>query len=211
MYPLLEDLKVKDCIYRFNKDIRFSKDKKPYKENFRGILAYWGKKSWNPCFYFHLQPGDKSFITWGVYFASPSNENKVRAHLLKHYDVWMGFLKDKKLMKYYQLDDAERKYKSTQKLKNLIARNPSLRKEISPAIMEYFSFGKEGKVGINWDDMENMLKYLAYYKDWGFTHHLSDNDVSSEHLFDEILDAYKMILPVIKFFDEAYDGPEYKS
>jgi uncharacterized protein (TIGR02453 family) len=32
--PLLEDLQLKDCIYRFNKDLRFSKDKKPYKENF---------------------------------------------------------------------------------------------------------------------------------------------------------------------------------
>jgi uncharacterized protein (DUF2461 family) len=60
--PILEDLELRDCIYRFNKDIRFSKDKKPYKENFGGILAYGGKKSWYPCFYFHLQPGNKSFI-----------------------------------------------------------------------------------------------------------------------------------------------------
>nr|MBR6099711.1 DUF2461 family protein [bacterium] len=32
--PDLEGQTPKDCIYRFNKDIRFSKDKKPYKENF---------------------------------------------------------------------------------------------------------------------------------------------------------------------------------
>lgn len=32
--PVLEDLEIKDCIYRFNKDLRFSKNGKPYKENF---------------------------------------------------------------------------------------------------------------------------------------------------------------------------------
>lgn len=32
--PLLEDLELKECLYRFNKDLRFSRDAKPYKENF---------------------------------------------------------------------------------------------------------------------------------------------------------------------------------
>ena len=32
--PLLEDLELKECLYRFNKDLRFSRDGKPYKENF---------------------------------------------------------------------------------------------------------------------------------------------------------------------------------
>ena len=32
--PVLEGQVAKDCIYRFNKDLRFSKDKKPYKEHF---------------------------------------------------------------------------------------------------------------------------------------------------------------------------------
>ena len=40
MHPILEDLQVKDCIYRFNRDLRFSKDGKPYKENFGAIFAY---------------------------------------------------------------------------------------------------------------------------------------------------------------------------
>lgn len=32
--PLWEDLTPKDCIFRFNRDLRFSRDGKPYKENF---------------------------------------------------------------------------------------------------------------------------------------------------------------------------------
>ena len=32
--PSLEDIQAKNCMYRFNKDIRFSKDKSPYKTHF---------------------------------------------------------------------------------------------------------------------------------------------------------------------------------
>ena len=32
--PDFEGLTPKDCIFRFNKDIRFAKDTKPYKEHF---------------------------------------------------------------------------------------------------------------------------------------------------------------------------------
>ncbi len=40
VHPLLEDLEVKDCLFRFNKDLRFSRDGKPYKENFRAGFAF---------------------------------------------------------------------------------------------------------------------------------------------------------------------------
>lgn len=54
-------LTPKDCIFRFNKDLRFSKDGKPYKENFGAVFAFGGKKSDFPCFYFHLAPGTSFF------------------------------------------------------------------------------------------------------------------------------------------------------
>ena len=37
--------------------------------------------------------------------------------------------------------------------------------------------------------VEDMLKYLAYYKDWTFTHRLTDEDVKSSKLYEEILMA----------------------
>jgi uncharacterized protein (TIGR02453 family) len=41
----LADITTKDCIYRFNKDIRFSKDKSPYKTHFGAFLCAGGRKS----------------------------------------------------------------------------------------------------------------------------------------------------------------------
>jgi len=78
--PLLEDLELKECLYRFNKDLRFSRDAKPYKENFWAIVTYGGKKSDFPCFYFSknrnsnprnshscLLQGWQTYLTCSVY------------------------------------------------------------------------------------------------------------------------------------------------
>ncbi|HCB51542.1 TPA: hypothetical protein DEP21_03130 [Patescibacteria group bacterium] len=57
-----KDLQPKDCIFRFNRDIRFSNNKNPYKEHFGAVIAPGGKKSDLPCLYIHLQPGNQSMI-----------------------------------------------------------------------------------------------------------------------------------------------------
>ena len=49
--PMLE---VKNCVFRFNRDTRFSDNKNPYKENFGTFISYGGKKSSLPGYYFHL-------------------------------------------------------------------------------------------------------------------------------------------------------------
>jgi uncharacterized protein (TIGR02453 family) len=58
--PNLEDITVKDCIYRFNKDIRFSKDKSPYKIHFGAFISPGGRKSPMPGYYLHIQPENES-------------------------------------------------------------------------------------------------------------------------------------------------------
>ena len=43
--PAFKNLDAKDCIFRINRDIRFSKDKQPYKLNVSAVIAPEGKKS----------------------------------------------------------------------------------------------------------------------------------------------------------------------
>ncbi|MDQ6608300.1 MAG: DUF2461 domain-containing protein, partial [Bacteroidota bacterium] len=57
----------KDCMFRINRDIRFSKDKTPYKTHFGASVKRGGKKSPFAGYYFHLEPGDKSFIGGGLW------------------------------------------------------------------------------------------------------------------------------------------------
>ena len=62
----IRDLKPKQCMFRINRDIRFSKDKSPYKTNFGASIDRGGKKSIFAGYYLHLEPG-KSFVGGGLW------------------------------------------------------------------------------------------------------------------------------------------------
>ena len=47
-------LKAKECTFRINRDVRFSKDKSPYKDNMGAYMSRGGKKSPWGGYYFHL-------------------------------------------------------------------------------------------------------------------------------------------------------------
>ena len=76
--PGLNGLTAKDCIFRINRDIRFSKDKSPYKHNFGASIAEGGKKSLNAGYYLHIQPGNESFVGGGLYMPPGEQLKKIR-------------------------------------------------------------------------------------------------------------------------------------
>src|SRR5687767_2190591 len=55
----IRDLVAKKCTFRINRDIRFSKDKTPYKTNFGASIDRGGKKSIYAGYYIHIEPGGK--------------------------------------------------------------------------------------------------------------------------------------------------------
>ncbi len=71
-------LTARECIFRINRDIRFSKDKTPYKNNLGVSINKGGRKSMLAGYYFHLQPGNKSFMGGGVWQPMPADLQKVR-------------------------------------------------------------------------------------------------------------------------------------
>jgi len=60
------NLDAKKCIFRINRDIRFSKNKSPYKNNFGAYINGNGKKSAHAGYYLHIQPKN-SFIAGGMW------------------------------------------------------------------------------------------------------------------------------------------------
>lgn len=77
----LMGLDAKQSIFRINRDLRFSKDKSPYKPNFGMYLAEGGKKSPQAGYYFHLEPANNSFLAGGLYNPEPENLVKVRQEI----------------------------------------------------------------------------------------------------------------------------------
>jgi uncharacterized protein (TIGR02453 family) len=76
----LVGLAPKDCIFRINRDIRFSKDKSPYKTNFGAAMTPGGKKNPLPTYYIHVQPGN-SFLAGGMYMPQPAELAKIRQEI----------------------------------------------------------------------------------------------------------------------------------
>lgn len=69
--PGVADLDPKKCVFRIYRDVRFSKDKLPYKSNMGTFFVEGGKKSGNAGYYLHLEPG-RCFIGGGIHMP-PSN------------------------------------------------------------------------------------------------------------------------------------------
>ena len=91
----LRNLEVKNCVFRVNRDIRFTKDKSPYKTHM-GIWMSPGTKNTNLAgYYIHIEKG-ASFIAAGVY--SPENDDlkKIRKEIAFFYDELETIVNDKK-------------------------------------------------------------------------------------------------------------------
>lgn len=71
---------ARDCLFRINRDIRFSKDKSPYKTNFGASIKRGGKKSPYAGYYFHCEPG-KSFVGGGLWMPDAASLKKVRQEI----------------------------------------------------------------------------------------------------------------------------------
>jgi uncharacterized protein (TIGR02453 family) len=71
----------KDTVFRINRDIRFSKDKTPYKSNFSSFISSEGRKSSGPGYYIHIEPGNRSMVAAGVYMPEPEKIAKIRTEI----------------------------------------------------------------------------------------------------------------------------------
>jgi uncharacterized protein (TIGR02453 family) len=74
----LGGLAPKECVARINRDIRFSKDKSPYKTNFGALVGPGGWKGMASGYYIALEPGDASMAAGGWYAPTPEQLNRFR-------------------------------------------------------------------------------------------------------------------------------------
>lgn len=95
------NLKAKDCIFRINRDVRFSKDKSPYKSNMGAFITPGGKKVNAPGYYFHCEPG-QSFAAGGMYIPAPPDLAKIRQELDYNFEEWKKIVQHKTFKKHFE-------------------------------------------------------------------------------------------------------------
>jgi uncharacterized protein (TIGR02453 family) len=84
----------KDCLFRINRDIRFSNDKSPYKTNMGVFIAPGGKNSINAGYYMHIEPGG-SFIGGGIYMPPSPVLKTIREEILNNYEEFTEIISHK--------------------------------------------------------------------------------------------------------------------
>jgi len=98
-----EDLGIltpKDCMFRINRDVRFSHNKRPYKENMSAAIAKGGKKNIFGCYYIHIQPG-QSFLAGGLHHPETKTLNKFRDFILDHPKKFTSTIENPSFKKYF--------------------------------------------------------------------------------------------------------------
>lgn len=97
----IKTLVAKDCLFRINRDVRFSKDKSPYKSNFGASINKGGRKAEHTAgYYFHFEPGN-SFAGGGIWMPMPDELKKVRQEIDYNFSDFKKIIGAKKFKTVY--------------------------------------------------------------------------------------------------------------
>ena len=100
----IEDMRgvtAKDCVMRIYRDVRFSKDKSPYKMNMAASIGPGGRKSYRFQYYFHLEPHNESMIAGGLHEPESAQINKFRAAISRDPRKFKAIVADKTFKRYF--------------------------------------------------------------------------------------------------------------
>ena len=93
-------LSAKDCMFRINRDVRFSKDKSPYKTNMGAYFNAAGKNSMTSGYYLHISPGE-SFVGGGMYNPDAEALKKIRQEIDYNFNEFNSIISNKKFKAVY--------------------------------------------------------------------------------------------------------------
>lgn len=105
----LAGLNPKKLPFRIYRDVRFSKDKRPYKTNMGAGFSPNGKLVQEPGYYLHLEPGNKNFVAGGIYQPDAAILAKIRQEIDYNGEELKKILKAKKFKVFFRgFDDFDK-------------------------------------------------------------------------------------------------------
>jgi uncharacterized protein (TIGR02453 family) len=179
--PSLAVLQPKDCIWRIYRDVRFSHDKRPYKEWFGcfpasgvpGQPKTFGKKSMRGGYYVHIQPGQCMF-TGGIWDPSKELLQALRTEIEANYEEVEAIMASKQWKKYFAQD-----------------------------FDSYWGTGLK-KVPAGFDPEFVHAEWLKH-KMYTFSRPLSDEEVCAPDFMDRIIDIAKAAKPMNDFLNYTFE------
>ena len=101
-------LTARDCIPRIYRDIRFSKDKTPYKTNFGAIIGPGGWKGSRLGYYISLEPGARSMVAGGLHDPAPEQLNRFRQSIAKEANAFKKLTRNAVFVRAFGAVEGER-------------------------------------------------------------------------------------------------------
>lgn len=98
--PGIGQIELKNCMFRIHRDIRFSNDKRPYKQNFGASISKSGRKFIAAGYYFHIEP-NASFLAGGIYMPPAEILKKIRMEILYDFKEFKEIIENKNYKNYF--------------------------------------------------------------------------------------------------------------
>lgn len=118
-------VEAKNCIFRQYRDIRFSKDKTPYKTHMGASFDKGGKNSGFAGYYLHLDPGNKSMAGGGIWMPEAAQLKKIRQEIDYSWEEFSGIINQNDFKKTYgDLEQGE--FKLSREPKGYEKDNPAI-------------------------------------------------------------------------------------
>ena len=118
-----KEVNAKDCIMRIFRDVRFSKDKTPYKTNLAAGISKGGKKFMGAGCYLHIEPGGRSFAGGGMWMPEAPILKAVRQEIDYNFKEFTGITENKQFKKMFGKIEGEQLKKLPQ---GYTADNPAI-------------------------------------------------------------------------------------
>lgn len=148
----LKGIEVKNCVYRFNRDIRFTNDKSPYKSHFGAYIVKGGKKNGDKCagYYIHVEPGN-SLIAGGAYMPPAPWLSEIRQKIDYDPDRFILIINSKEFKKYFGTIMGEKLKKAPKGFPN---EHPNIE------LLKYKSYLLSNEVGDKFVTSSDFFEYI---------------------------------------------------
>lgn len=115
----------KECIFRIYKDIRFSKDKTPYKTHISAVIGENGRKHYSNAKGFYIEINTTNIKLYsGLYYLKPSDIEKVRNKIYNNLNDFKGLINDKDFVSTFGQIRGEKYKRVPNKYKHIIDECP---------------------------------------------------------------------------------------
>jgi len=105
--PALADQTAKSCIFRIFRDVRFSKDKTPYKSHFGAYFSRGGRKWPGAGYYLHIEPS-RSFVAGGLWMPEPALLKSVRQEIDYNFEEFSAITGSRQFKKLFGEPEGEK-------------------------------------------------------------------------------------------------------